>query len=258
MTYLVKKLTIAAALSLAFATMGSVTAYAEDAPAAAAPAPEATPDNVIAYNIGLVSDYRYRGISQSRLDPALQGGVDWTNNPTGFYAGTWLSTIKWIKDAGGNDNFEWDIYGGKRGEIAKDITYDVGGLYYLYQSNDLHPSANTFEVYGQISAGPFSLKYSDSTTNLFGFPNSKNSGYVDAQYNQDVYDGYTLNLHVGHQEVHADPAASYSDWKVGVTKDYGVASVSLAYLKASTSAYLSPEGKNLGKGSLQLSVLKTF
>jgi uncharacterized protein (TIGR02001 family) len=68
---------------------------------------------------------------------------------------------------------EWDIYAGKRGAITDTITYDVGGLYYYYPSNKLNPSANTFELYGQISAGPFSLKYSQSTTNLFGFADSK-------------------------------------------------------------------------------------
>src|SRR5437763_7407115 len=95
------------------------------------------PDNEVSYNAALTSDYRYRGISQSRLDPALQGGADYTNNPTGLYAGTWLSTIKWIKDAGGDDNVEWDIYGGKRGKMSDDSTYDGGGLYSFYPRTGL-------------------------------------------------------------------------------------------------------------------------
>ena len=120
-------------------------------------------------NVAIVSDYRFRGLSQSRKDPALQGGIDYTNNPTGFYAGTWLSTIDWTKDAGGDGHIEWDLYAGKRGEIAKDFTYDVGGLYYYYPSNGLSPNANTFELYGQLGYGPVYAKYSYSLTNLFGF-----------------------------------------------------------------------------------------
>ncbi|MBW8896837.1 MAG: hypothetical protein JF619_01660, partial [Massilia sp.] len=100
-------------------------------------AEEQKPDNEVSFNAAVTSDYRYRGISQSRLDPALQGGADYTHNPTGLYAGTWLSTIKWTKDAGGSGDVEWDIYGGKRGNLSADITYDVGGLYYFYPSNGL-------------------------------------------------------------------------------------------------------------------------
>jgi hypothetical protein len=54
-----------------------------------------------------------------RLDPALQGGADYTHNPTGLYAGTWLSTIKWTKDAGGSGDVEWDIYFGKKAKSPK-------------------------------------------------------------------------------------------------------------------------------------------
>jgi uncharacterized protein (TIGR02001 family) len=254
MNSLTKNLTLAAALTLAFASLGASSARAEDAP----PAAEAKPDNEVSFNAAVVSDYRYRGISQTRLNPALQGGADYTHNPTGFYAGTWLSTIKWTKDAGGDGDVEWDLYAGKRGEIAKDISYDVGGLYYFYPSNGLHPSANTFELYGQISAGPFSVKYSHSTTNLFGFVDSKNSGYLDGQFNQDVYEGYTLNLHVGHQNVKNNGAASYTDWKVGVTKDFGVVTVALAAIYADSDAYHAPDGKNLAKTGAVLTISKTF
>lgn len=254
MKSLTKNLTLAAALTLAFASMGASVARAEDA----TPAAEVKPDNEVSFNAAIVSDYRYRGVSQTRLNPALQGGADYTHNPTGFYAGTWLSTIKWTKDAGGDGDVEWDLYGGKRGEIAKDVSYDVGGLYYFYPSNGLHPSANTFELYGQISAGPFSVKYSHSTTNLFGFVDSKNSGYLDGQFNYDVYDGYNLNLHVGHQNVKNNSAASYSDWKVGVTKDFGVVSVSLAAIYADSDAYIAPNGKSLTKTGAVLTISKTF
>ena len=48
----------------------------------------------VAFNVGVVSDYRYRGISQSRVKPAIQGGVDYTNGPV--YLGMWASSIKWI------------------------------------------------------------------------------------------------------------------------------------------------------------------
>jgi uncharacterized protein (TIGR02001 family) len=85
-------------------------------------AEEQKPDNEVSYNAAVTSDYRYRGISQSRLDPALQGGADYTHNPTGLYAGTWLSTIKWTKDLGGSGDDEWDMYGVTRGNLSADDT----------------------------------------------------------------------------------------------------------------------------------------
>jgi uncharacterized protein (TIGR02001 family) len=49
--------------------------------------------------------YCYRGISQPRLDPALQGGIDFAHK-SGFHPGTWASPIQWVKDAGGKSNEE--------------------------------------------------------------------------------------------------------------------------------------------------------
>jgi uncharacterized protein (TIGR02001 family) len=221
-------------------------------------AQEQKPESEVSFNAALTTDYRYRGLSQTRLDPALQGGADYVHNPTGLYAGTWLSTIKWTKDLGGSGDVEWDMYGGKRGNLSADISYDVGGLYYFYPNNGLSPNANTFELYGQLGFGPAYVKYSHSLTNLFGTADSKGSGYLDVGANLDVGNGFTVNLHAGHQRVRHNDAASYSDYKVGITKDLGVCSVALAYIKASTHAYLSPSGENLGKSGAVLTVSKTF
>ena len=244
----ITKLRLAAALALAMATLGATQARAEDK----------KPDDEVSFNAAVTSDYRYRGLSQTRLKPAVQGGADYTNNPTGLYLGTWLSTIKWTKDLGGDGNLEWDIYGGKRGEIVPGVSYDVGGLYYYYPSNDLHPNANTFELYGQVGYGPAYAKYSVSTTNLFGTADSKHSGYLDLGANLEAAEGLVVNLHVGHQSVKNNGAFAYTDYKVGVTKDFGICSVALAVIYADTKAYVSPEGKNLGKTAAVLSVSKTF
>jgi uncharacterized protein (TIGR02001 family) len=221
-------------------------------------AEEPQPEHQVSYNVALASEYRYRGLSQSRFDPALQGGADYTHTPTGFYVGTWLSTIKWIDDLGGDGKVEWDVYGGKKGQLTPDISNDVGGLYYWYPSNGLSPNANTFELYGQLGYGPAYVKYSNSTTNLFGTPNSRHSGYLDIGANVDLSQGFVLNLHAGRQSVRHNDSLSYNDYKIGVTKDLGVCSVSLAYVKAATNAYVAPDGKNLGRSAAVLLVSKTF
>lgn len=230
-------------------------------------AEETKTDNEVSFNAAITSDYRFRGISQTRLQPAVQGVADYINNPSGFYAGTWLSTIKWVKDAGGSGNVEVDVYAGKRGEITKDVSYDVGVLTYVYPSNDLNPSANTTELYAQLGYGPAYIKYSHALTNLFGFIDSKGSGYLDAGMNLDVGDGFILNLHAGHQTVEGSNAGvdnnrySYTDWKVGVTKDFGVATGALAVIGSNSDkdAYASPvNAQFMGKTALVLTVSKTF
>ena len=243
------QLKLAAAMTLALASLGAASTVRAQA---------AKPDNEVSLNAAVTTDYRYRGISQSRLKPALQGGADYVNNPSGLYVGTWLSTIKWVKDAGGDGDIEWDLYGGKKGDLAPGVSYDVGGLYYFYPSNALATSANTFELYGQVGYGPGYIKYSHASTNLFGTSNSKNSGYLDVGANLDIGTGLLLNLHVGHQRVKNNSALSYTDYKIGVTKDFGICTVALAAIYADTKAYVSPSGKNLAKTGAVLSVSKTF
>lgn len=218
------------------------------------------------FNAALTSDYRYRGISQTRLQPALQGGVDYADSQSGLYAGAWASTIKWTRDAGGSGSVELDIYGGKRGQISADISYDVGVLTYVYANNGLKrvpgfADADTTELYAQLGYGPATLKYSHAVTNLFGFVDSKNSGYLDLSANLDAGGGYTINLHAGRQKVRNNSASDYTDWKVGVTKDLGIASVQLAAVgtNAGKTAYASPaNGKFTGKNAVQLTLSKTF
>jgi uncharacterized protein (TIGR02001 family) len=228
-------------------------------------AQEVKADNEVSFNLGLVSDYRYRGISQTRLKPALQGGADFTQASSGFYAGAWLSTIKWTKDAGGSGDIEVDLYAGKRGEITSDISYDVGVLTYVYPSNGLSKitgfaNANTTEIYGQVGTGPFTLKYSHSTTNLFGFVDSKGSSYIDLSANLPMPNDVTLNLHAGRQMIKRSGAYSYNDWKLGVSKEYWGMNMSLAIIgtNANNTLYLTPTAKFTGKTALVLSAVKSF
>lgn len=216
----------------------------------------------LSFNIGVVSDYRYRGISQTRLKPALQGGLDYAA-PMGFYVGTWASTIKWVKDFGGDSNVEIDVYGGWKGEVAKDLTLDFGVLTYQYPSNKLNPNANTTELYGAATFGPATLKYSHAVTNTFGNADSKNSFYVDLSASFDVGAGVTLAPHVGYQKIKgpATDVATYTDYSLGVSKDFSgfVVSATVVGTDADKVFYSSPaNGKELGKTTLVLGVKKTF
>jgi uncharacterized protein (TIGR02001 family) len=210
----------------------------------------------LAFNAGVVTDYRYRGISQTRLKPAVQAGIDYSNG--GFYLGAWASTIKWVKDGGGDADLEIDLYGGYKGELAKDLAFDVGVLTYQYPSNKLNPSANTTEIYGALTYGPVTAKYSHSTSNLFGFADSKNSGYFDISATFDV-GGFMVTPHIGRQTVKNTSAASYTDVSLTVSKDIGNGIVlSGSVVDTNTSAYVGGGGKDLGKAGLVLGAKINF
>ena len=254
-------------LVLSAALLSTFSAMAQTAPA--------EPEDTLAYNIGLVTDYRYRGIAQGAKNAALQGGVDYTDK-SGFYVGTWASTITWIKDsatapASAKGPVELDIYGGYRGNLSEDIAYDIGGLEYDYVANTLSglpgfANAITFEVYLALTKGAFTAKISDSTTNLFGTVASKGSRYLDLSYTFDLGDGVTVVPHVGDQYVAGVNGLSYDDYSVTLNKDLGdglafsAAAIGTNFKNRHGFASTLPGSgsKDLGASTLVLGLKKSF
>jgi uncharacterized protein (TIGR02001 family) len=249
-----KKIVTPLLLAMSLAAVGN--AFAQAAPA--------EPESTLAFNAGAFNEYRYRGISQSRLDPALQGGADYSDK-SGAYVGIWGSSIKWIKDAGGKSNAEVDYYGGYKFTVGE-VAYDVGFLHYEYSGNGLKPSANTNELYGAVTMGPTTLKYSQSTGNLFGFANSKGSSYVDLTANFDLGEGYSFAPHIGYQSVKGagNGIYSYTDAALTLGKDLGnglSASAAVIGTNAKTGSYVYTSGKSvtqLGKAGLVVGIKYTF
>lgn len=231
----------------------------------------------LSFNAGVASDYRYRGISQTRLRPALQGGLDVTS-PSGFYAGAWGSTIQWIKDNAVKGPVELDVYGGYKAEITTNLGYDVGLLQYAYLGNKLadtggggvYKNADTTEVYGALTYGPVTAKLSYSLTNLFGnynFGTRQGTKGSDAELNGsfDLGAGFTLAPHLGYQKVAHLDVASYTDYSLTVTKDLGsgfAVGVALVGTDADKAFYVpgaaAGSAKFLGKPALVVNVKATF
>ena len=200
----------------------SSAAFAQTAPAA--------PESTLGYNVGVVSEYRYRGMGQGKGDPALQGGVDYAHS-SGAYIGAWGSMISWIKDnstAGApiKGSTELDMYAGYKFEAAG-VGFDVGYLRYEYLNNTLsktgtYANANTDEVYGAATYGAYTAKYSYSLGNLFGYKDSKGSTYLDLSATFDLGSGYSIVPHVGRQLVAGQAnAADYTDYALTLNKDFG-------------------------------------
>jgi uncharacterized protein (TIGR02001 family) len=150
-----------AATVLAGCALSATPALADDASAdSAAPAAASTPEFTLSGNVALVTDYRFRAVSQSSGDPAIQGGLT-LSHKSGLYIGTWSSSID-FGNVGGDATFgnqELDLYGGWTGPLGSNLTLDAGLLYYAYPGGHVG-KAEFFEPYASLSTniGPAKLK----------------------------------------------------------------------------------------------------
>lgn len=242
-----------------------VTALAAD------PEPAAS-EHTVTSNIGVVSDYRYRGISQTNGKPALQGGFDYAHS-SGFYAGFWASNVSWLHDGGGgavSNSLETDFYGGYKGK-AGPIDFDGGVLQYYYPGTypgSGYTKPHTTELYISGTYSVFTLKYSHAVTNLFGFPDSKNAGYLDGEAKFDLGSGYTLAAHLGYQRIpstsgRSSSACSYADYRLGISKAFYGFDVSAKLIGTNAKGdvgecYRNVYNRDLGRTTVVLGVGKTF
>ena len=153
-------------------------------------------------NVGIYSDYIFRGYTQTQNNPALQGGMD-VEHSSGFYAGTWASNVEWTT-AGGtmNENsLEVDVYGGYALELAG-VGVDVGVLQYLYpgDQSDTVADANATELYVAISKsfGPVGVALKNSTVvsdEAWGFYDMQGENYTELNVDFPV-GPLALSVHV--------------------------------------------------------------
>lgn len=168
----VKFAALAATALVAIGTAGvaqAQTAPAEAAPAAAAPAEE-TPFVTFTGNVTFVTDYRFRGVSLSDTDPAIQGGITATTSP-GFFVSMWGSSIATY----GGANTEVDIYGGWSKTFGG-ITPTIGIYGYFYPGGS---GVNYYELYGSLG---FALGPVGFTTGINFAPSQDNIGGGDNTY----------------------------------------------------------------------------
>jgi uncharacterized protein (TIGR02001 family) len=162
-------------------------------------------------NVALTSNYKYRGQDQGavkQIAPAIQGGFDYSAG--GLYLGNWNSNT--------GIGIEMDVYGGYKFELAG-VGLDVGLLHYRYPDTQ---AANTTELYLGGSLGMFGLKYSHTVSKAyFGEVGGRGTGYVALTANPELAKGLTANLALGYTNKESPGAASYTDWKAGITHDLG-------------------------------------
>jgi uncharacterized protein (TIGR02001 family) len=248
-------LTLSVAAALAVPGLAAAQAPA----AAAAPASPHT----VTGNMGLFSEYRFRGIAQTFEKPAFQGGFDYSHS-SGLYAGNWNSNVSETLYSGAS--LEMDFYGGYKKAFG-DFGLDLGVLYYYYPGSNLAGvgKIDNTEVYIGGTWKWLSAKYYHAVSDFFSVPGTKNSSYIDLGATFDLGSGWGVVGHWGQQKVKSISAADYSDWKLGVTKDLGNGwNASLSYIDtdAEEAAYTFTNAggttKFLGDSTIVISIGKTF
>jgi len=268
--------------------IASVVAAAVPTPAVGAQSPHA-----LSGNVALVGDYRFRGLSQTYTQPAIQGGVDFAS-VAGAYVGAWGSNVSGNQFLNGG-SLELDLYGGYRWTVRK-VGVDLGLQYYWYPraryNIDPGDRYNTAEVYVGVRYDQFAAKYSHAVTNLFGMKTrtiggycgisadgsaatsdclgtgaSKGSGYVDLTAAVDVVVGVSLALHYGRQYVRSYARLSYADYKIGLTRQFGAVTLGAAVVDTDAEGRFyrytpttagSRETENVARRAVVLSASKAF
>lgn len=232
------------ALSLTAFTLPTLSFAADAAPAAPA---VATPDWTFPSSIGFVSDYIWRGQTQTWGKPAVQASIE-ADHVSGFYAGIWGSNVSshWLPNA----NLETDFSVGFRNAFATDFKYDVGGTYIYYPGGNFDKvntspaytssKLNSLELYASLGWKWFTVKGGYMPTKFYGW-NVNNSGYAGAfpgnnsavvtgntngsyyfmgSASYDVMPGVNLAAEVGRQTVENSTGLDWTWYKVGATKSF--------------------------------------
>jgi uncharacterized protein (TIGR02001 family) len=253
-----KKTLLAVAMASSFTSFGAI---------AADKAPE--PSYTLTGNIGLVSDYRFRGVSQTQKGPAVQGGLDLAL-ANGLSFGTWTSNVSQWANLGGSQ--EVDLYGAFSKEVAG-VSLSVGGIQYWYPRNIAGISQNTFEYFLSASYGPISYKISQANGDWFGV-DADGATYHDLTASLGslgLSDKYSFSIHVGKQTIKEQGVNSANNFgfiDYSIKAGYAIsdslsAAITASRVKFSDKAdaeanWFSFEGKKLGGSAVVASITKTF
>lgn len=236
---------------------------------------EASPPVTVTGSVGLVSDYRFRGVSQSDEGVAVQGGFT-VAHESGFYAGTWGSNLAGWGTFGG-PNLEVDLFAGYATTVGS-AGVDVGVTWYMYP--DGFDNTDFFEGYAKLkgTAGPVSLTaavyYAPKQEALGNFSNTpfsrgqkEDNLYLAGDASIGIPDTpLTFNAHIGYSEgnpglgpngTSVTPTGEYWDWAVGAAFNvYGPLTLSVSYVDTDItrreSAYLLPNFQKFRTGGGQI------
>lgn len=216
----------------------------------------------IGTNLTLTSDYRYRGISQSNEDIAIQGGIDWFND-TGFYASAWASNVDFFATGNpydDNASVEFDVWTGYAGNITDEFSYDATLYYYSYPGDDIDQNFTELGLGLNYAGFRLGYSYADDYLNL-----GLNNQYLEANYSTELTAGLNLSLHLGKSfgEVYNNTATlglnEYMDYSISLSKTFNDLDFSLTYMDTDiTKTFAVNSGHLANQDAVVFSINRTF
>jgi uncharacterized protein (TIGR02001 family) len=209
----------------------------------------------------LVSDYRFRGISQTDKRPALQGSITLAH-ASGFYASVWGSSIDDYVYNGADQ--ELDLIAGYRRTFGG-TTIDAGVLYYYYpgsggiDSDFVEPFVSVAHTLGPATA-KLSAAYAPKQRALSVGAGKEDNLYLAGDLSAGIPSTpISLNAHVGRSfgPSYLTIGDGYTDWSLGATATFKSLTVGLAYADTDGD-YITPRGRNASKAGLVASVGVSF
>lgn len=190
----------------------------------------------VSANVTLTTDYRFRGVSLSGGDPAVQGGVD-VAHESGFYAGVWSSSIDGGPSYG---EMEFDVYGGWSGQVSDAVSVDVGLLYYSYPSKDLSGDTDYWEPYASVgfNLGPAEAEVGVAYAFDQDLLGDEDNLYLYTDLSSSLPGTpITLTGHLGYTDGVLAPSylagttdKSGLDWSLGASMSSGILEVGVSYV----------------------------
>ncbi|MDH5777359.1 MAG: TorF family putative porin [Gammaproteobacteria bacterium] len=157
-------------------------------------------------NVGVTSNYIWRGATQGADDSAISGGIDYAHS-SGFYAGTWVSSL------GGDSQYEHDVYLGYGGK-AGPISYDVSYIKYIYPVGTA--VENDFsELNVSVGYGPVTFLYAPTLSNEAGA--GEDDTYISVSAEFEVKKDLTLGLVYGSYDME-EAGSDYTHFQVSLSK----------------------------------------
>src|SRR3546814_273063 len=184
----------------------------------------------VAGGVSLVSDFRFRGISLSDEDVAVQGTSTFAHDG-GFYAGTGASSLE---DSPLDGHTEVDLYAGWSGDIASGTKLDVGLTYYLYPNREdgvgdsdyTEPYAKLSHTLGPVT-GTVGVAYAWSQSAI----GDDDNVYLFTDLAAGITGTpITLKGHLGRSDGSLSPTGDYLDWSLGADAAVGPLTLGLAYV----------------------------